>query len=87
MGVLSWYERLTDLSGTLNPWPQAGERVTFGKMTQVLIAGYNSLTTDQAQAVMSKYGADYLVTSSTHALDLAIAYQNSRYILYTNLSN
>jgi hypothetical protein len=51
-------------------------------MKQALRAGYNSLTTDQAQAVMNKYGADYLLTSSTHALDLAIAYQNSRYILY-----
>jgi len=51
-------------------------------MKQALRAGYNSLTTDQAQAVMNKYGADYLLTSTTHPLDLAIAYQNSRYILY-----
>jgi len=82
VGVLDWYERLTDLSGTLNPWPQPGERVTFSKMKQALRAGYNSLTTDQAQAVMNKYDADYLLTSTTHPLDLAIAYQNSRYILY-----
>jgi len=82
VGVLDWYERLTDLSGTLNPWPQPGERVTFSKMKQALIAGYNSLTTDQAQAVMNKYDADYLLTSTTHHLDFAIAYQNSRYILY-----
>ncbi|MFP5269101.1 DUF6798 domain-containing protein [Coleofasciculus sp.] len=87
VGVLDWYERLSDLSGTFNPWPQPGERVTFSKMKQALITGYNSLTTDQAQGVMSKYGADYLVTSSTQPLDLAIAYRNSRYILYAKSSD
>jgi hypothetical protein len=40
------------------------------------------LTTAQAEALMVKYGADYLVTGIGHNLDLAIAYRNSLYILY-----
>jgi hypothetical protein len=82
-GVISWYNRLTDLSGDINPWPLEDERVTYSKMTKSLTAAYNSLTTPQAENIAVKYKANYLITGIGHQLNLPIAYQNPLYIIYT----
>jgi hypothetical protein len=87
--ILTWYQRLSDLSGDLSPWlSRNSKNLPRGEFEQALTNGYKNLTTAQAEKLMVKYGADYLLTGIGHKLDLAIAYRNSRYILYekTNLS-
>lgn len=82
-GIVAWYERLTDLSGHLHPWPAIQDRDDNGEQIQrQLSTGYNHLTTAQAKNLMSKYGADYFVTRIDHQLDLPVAYRNALYILY-----
>ncbi|MBE9129699.1 MULTISPECIES: DUF6798 domain-containing protein [unclassified Coleofasciculus] len=88
VGILEWYERLSDLSGELDLVSLVKrERVTYSKIRRVLETGYNSLTTAQVREILAKYRADYLVTQLDHPLDLPIAYRNSRYILYANSSS
>lgn len=86
-GIVAWYERLTDLSGELYPWPTVTN--TEDNRTEIkteikekLNTGYNHLTTAQAKDLMVNYRADYFETSIEHQLDLPIAYRNSLYILY-----
>lgn len=74
--ILPWYERLCDLSGSFR-WLDVLKN--FGKQ---LSDGYNRLTTSQAEALMVKYQADYLVTRIQHQLNLPVAYSNQFYILY-----
>ena len=82
-GIVAWYERLTDLSGSLYPWPADHDRGDHREHIQrQLTAGYHGLTTAQARHVMHKYGADYLVTRLDHQLDLPVAYRNALYVLY-----
>lgn len=82
-GILTWYERLTDLSGDASPWPAIQNRSDNREQIQTqLTTGYNRLTTAQVQNLMSKYGADFFVTRSDHQLDLPIAYRNALYTLY-----
>jgi hypothetical protein len=81
--ILAWYERLGHLSGNLSSWPiMHSKKASKNEIERALTKGYNNLTTAQAEALMVKYGADYLVTGIGHNLDLAIAYRNSLYILY-----
>ncbi len=83
VGVMDWYERLSDLSGDVSPWPsRTAKNRGKGKISRALTAGYNSLKTNQAQTLMDKYRADYFVTRVEHQLDLPIAYRNSLYVLY-----
>lgn len=77
-GIVTWYERLADLSG--KPWSKSTSRKDN---KQKLTTGYNNLTTAGAKNLMLKYHADYFMTRVAHKLDLAIAYRNSLYILYT----
>lgn len=82
-GIVAWYERLTDLSGNL-VWPKLTSKKDIRRqIRQRLSTGYNNLTTDQAEDLMSKYQADYFVTRTAHNMDLAIAYRNSLYVLYS----
>lgn len=86
-GIVAWYERLTDLSGNLYPWPDVTNTEDDGteikaEIKNKLTTGYNHLTTAQAETLMVKYRADYFVTRIEHQLDLPIAYRNSLYILY-----
>ncbi|MGH2412869.1 MAG: DUF6798 domain-containing protein [Microcystaceae cyanobacterium] len=82
--ILGWYERLSDLSGDLSPWPtQARIKDSRYEIEQALTTGYNHLTTAQADALMAKYRATYLITGIEHHLELTLAYRNSRYILYS----
>lgn len=95
-GILAWYERLNDLSGNIlndylsskiSPLPtHVSINVRAGEVTEVLTAGYNNLTTAQANALMTKYRAEYLVTRIDHYLDLPVTYHNSHYILYKKAS-
>ncbi|HAX76595.1 MAG TPA: hypothetical protein DCY88_12335 [Cyanobacteria bacterium UBA11372] len=82
--ILEWYERLSDLSGGFFPGTtKERTKDRRNRMMRALTYGYNHLTTAQADALMTKYRATYFITGIKHKLDLAIAYRNSRYILYS----
>ncbi len=84
-GLLSWFNRLNDLSGVTNPWQtKPGERIKSSQVREKLTEGYNHLTTNQVRTLMGKYQANYFVTRVEHRLDLPVAYQNSQYVLYAN---
>jgi hypothetical protein len=83
-GILAWYDRLGDLSGNLASWKAttSTKASNAGEINEVLHKGYNHLTTAQAEALITKYRADYFVTQIAHQLDLPIVYRNSIYIIY-----
>jgi hypothetical protein len=75
--TLEWFSRMRDLSGNFNgvdPLTKFNEKL--------LTDGYNNLTTDQAQGLIVKYDASYLVTGVQHQLNLPVAYRNKSYVLY-----
>ncbi len=76
--VAEWYQRLNDLSGTID-LTKAEDKKTLEKL---LHQGYPTLTTEQVRALMDKYEANYIVTNINHKLDLETVHQNSIYILY-----
>lgn len=80
--VSEWYQRLNDLSGGVDIRKAKGRN----ELKQLLKQGYNTLTTEQVRTLMQHYQANYMVTKTNHQLDLEIAHQNSRYILYRNQS-
>ena len=81
--IFAWYERLSDLSGDVNPWPSKDNRkANKNEIKQALTNGYNSLTTAQVEGLMIKYQAEYFLSHPKHLLDLPVAYSNSDYILY-----
>ncbi|MBW4518537.1 MAG: hypothetical protein KME16_02225 [Scytolyngbya sp. HA4215-MV1] len=82
-GILTWYERLSDLAGSTAAWSRGG-RLTDGRdeIRDELAIGYNHLTTAQAKALMQKYAAHYFVAQVEQTLDLPMAYRNARYVLY-----
>lgn len=82
-GILTWYERLSDLGGGETVWDGATRtKDNRDEIEDKLTAGYNQLSTAQVQALMQKYQADYFVTQQDHALELPIAHRNNRHILY-----
>lgn len=84
VGILDWYERLSDLSGSISPWSTTVRtRDRKKEIGQAMTNGYNHLTSAQADALMSKYQATYFMTGVKHQLDLPSAYNNSRYVLYS----
>ncbi|MBW4573988.1 MAG: hypothetical protein KME08_01745 [Aphanothece sp. CMT-3BRIN-NPC111] len=85
--VIGWYERLTDLSGDLYPWPiVTNKEDNKSEIENKLTTGYNHLSVAEAENLMMKYRADYFVTRIEHQLDLPIAYRNSVYILYGKIA-
>lgn len=89
--IADWLQRLTDLSGSINPWEKIkrtkeNQDVLRDRMTK----GYDQLSTSQAIALMQKYRATYVVTSAvtspitqrTQKLELPAVYSNSKYTLY-----
>ena len=83
-GVMSWYNRLNDLSGETNPWQlEPGEQPGKNTFKKALTEGYVHLGTDQVKRLMHQYQANYFVTRLGHQLDLPVAYQNVEHILYT----
>lgn len=81
-GIIDWYERISDLGGDLSHWLQATPDFGKGEIEEALTNTYNSLTTEQAAALMTKYQADYFVTRVEHQLNLPTVYSNSLYVLY-----
>lgn len=82
-GIGEWLNRLTDLSGAIDPWQnitrtQDNRDIIRDRLTE----GYNQLTTEQAAALMQKYRSNYIVTRADHQLNLPIAYRNDRYRVY-----
>lgn len=84
VGVAEWLERLTDLSGRVDPWTDLSRTqdnsVSIGNK---LTKGYKTLTTAQAIALMDKYQAAYFLTDSNHRLKLPVTHHNDEYTLYT----
>jgi hypothetical protein len=81
--ILTWYERIKDLSGDANLELNISTRTTTKQEIEDLVtSGYNNLTTQQVKALMVKYKAKYFVTHLGHSLELPIAYSNSRYVIY-----
>jgi hypothetical protein len=82
-GVAVWLERLTDLSGKVDPWTEIkrtkDNSISIGNK---LTKGYGKLTTEEAIALMTKYQAAYFLTSNTHRLNLPIVHRNDEYTLY-----
>lgn len=84
-GILSWYERLTDLSNGIDLLAAVERnKDRRNQIRRELTRGYNQLTTAQVEKLMVKYRADYFVTRSVHQLNLPVAYHNSLYVLYKN---
>jgi hypothetical protein len=84
-GVLEWHTRLSDLSGDVNPWPDVEQKDAQKQMIRYLLTkGFYELRTEQTQALMDKYQASYFLTRIGHSLQLPVAHQNSRYVLYEN---
>jgi len=85
--VVDWVERLTDLSGPVDPWKdlqrnQDNALLIMDRLTE----GYKQLTTEQAIALSKKYQAQYFVTYAPGNLDFPVSYQNSKYVLYQSPS-
>lgn len=81
--ILEQYERLDDLSGNqvLSAYLNKG-KMNKRETMQVLSAGFEQLSTPQAEALMNKYRASYFLTRVRHDLDLEVAYRYDPYILY-----
>lgn len=70
-----------------SPWLTKDRTIDSRReIARSLTNGYNQLTTAQADALMTKYQAKYFVTAVEHQLDLASAYYNSRFVLYSKKS-
>lgn len=81
--ILEWYDRLANLNGGSFPqFPSPRTQARRSETRQSLTAGYNRLNTDQAKALMTQYAAGYFMTRANHRLDLPVAYQNDRYVIY-----
>ena len=83
-GIPEWITRLSDLSGSIDPWVNVSRTADNSLAIQRrMIQGYEELTTPQAIALMRKYKARYFLAEQAPQLDLPIAYQNEDYTLYT----
>jgi hypothetical protein len=83
-GIAGWLERLTDLSGSVNPWAKIKRtKQNQNTLRDRMGAGYNKLTTAQMIALMQKYQATYAVIKRGRKLELPVIYSNAKYILYT----
>jgi hypothetical protein len=83
--IIRWYDRLSDLNGGTFPLPKAvAKQGTRNFIQRRLTEGYRRLGTTQAIALMNKYHASYFMDRAKHKLELPVAYQNSRYVLYSN---
>jgi hypothetical protein len=82
-GIMEWHDRLSALSGDVDPWPVPP--VTEDRRKAIRAAldrGYGQLSTSRAQELMSKYRSQYLVTRVGHHLDLPVMYRNPWYVVY-----
>lgn len=83
-GIPDWITRLSDLSGSVDPWVDISRTADNTlAIQQRMVQGYERLTTRQAIALMQKYKARYFLAEQAPQLDLPIAHQNAAYTLYT----
>jgi hypothetical protein len=82
-GILEWYERIGDLSGSVSPEAVVRRDEDSRKeIRQAMTEGYHRLTREQVLNLKQKYQANYFINTVEYPVDLPIAYQNDRYILY-----
>lgn len=82
-GIPEWIDRLTRLSGRVDPW--VGIRRDSDNSLRIqrrMTRGYRNLSTEQAIALMQTYNAAYFLSKGLPKLDLPVAYQNEDYTLY-----
>jgi len=83
VGIPEWIDRLTRLSGTVDPW--VGIRRDRNNSPQIqrrMTHGYRNLSTEQALNLMQTYSAAYFLSKGLPKLDLPMVYQNEDYTLY-----
>ena len=85
--ILEQYKRLNDLSGNYLAAYVKGGKVNKRETIQVLSAGFEQLSTSQAEALMNKYGASFFLTNVKNHLNFEVAYRYDPYILYMNKPN
>jgi hypothetical protein len=97
-GIGEWLQRLSDLSGKIDPWDDIKRtRDNTDVIKTKLSSGYRALTRGRAIALMNRYHADYFIGENFYvddkdvihtlrSLKLPIAYQNKEFTLYTRES-
>jgi hypothetical protein len=83
VGIPEWIDRLTRLSGRVDPW--VGIRRDTDNSLRIqrrMTRGYRNLSTEQAIALMQTYNATYFLSKGLPKLDLPVMYQNENYTLY-----
>ncbi|GAB4426954.1 MAG: hypothetical protein OHK0035_03510 [Cyanobacteria bacterium J069] len=82
-GIPEWIDRLTRLSGNVDPWDDIRrDRDNSGQIQRRMTRGYHNLSTEQAIALMQTYNAAYFLSKGLPKLNLPVAYQNEDYTLY-----
>ncbi|MBF2083525.1 DUF6798 domain-containing protein [Thermoleptolyngbya sp. C42_A2020_037] len=83
VGIPEWIDRLTRLSGSVDPWVGIQrDRNNSLDIQRRMTQGYRNLTTEQAIALMQTYSAAYFLSKGSPKLYLPILYQNEDYTLY-----
>lgn len=83
VGIPEWIDRLTRLSGNVDPWVDIRrDRNNSLQIQRRLTRGYRNLSTEQAIALMQTYNAAYFLSKGLPKLDLPVVYQNEDYTLY-----
>lgn len=83
VGIPEWIDRLTRLSGSVDPWVGIQrDRNNSLDIQRRMTQGYRNLTTEQAIALMQTYSAAYFLSKGLPKLDLPVLYQNEDYTLY-----
>ncbi|WP_448604163.1 DUF6798 domain-containing protein [Thermoleptolyngbya sp.] len=82
-GIPEWIDRLTRLSGDVNPWDDIRrDRNNSLRIQRRMTRGYRNLSTEQALNLMQTYSAAYFLSKGLPKLDLPVVYQNEDYTLY-----
>ena len=76
-GLPEWHQRMSAMAGWSGPWPMRGWAAASW-----LEERYLGLDTEQARALMQRYGASYFLTRRDHSLDLPLVYANPAFALY-----
>ncbi|HIK40995.1 DUF6798 domain-containing protein [Thermoleptolyngbya sp. M55_K2018_002] len=83
VGIPEWIDRLTRLSGDVDPWVDIRrDRNNSLDIQRRMTHGYQNLSTEKAIALMQTYNAAYFLSKGRPKLDLPVVYQNEDYALY-----
>ncbi|MFQ3635299.1 MAG: DUF6798 domain-containing protein [Cyanobacteriota bacterium] len=83
VGIPEWIDRLTQLSGDVDPWVDIRrDRNNSLDIQRRMTRGYQNLSTEQAIALMQTYNAAYFLSKGLPKLALPVMYQNEDYTLY-----